>query len=98
VFTIKRQSIDDFGLTPVEEKLPYLYWNIKLHKYGERFIAGGTELVITEASKLLDKTLKPVCDTLRAHGAVFMKKHGVRRFWVIDSSDVVAKFVRKMAL
>jgi hypothetical protein len=77
------------------DALPYLYITVKLHKVGLRFIAGGAEVAVTPASRLLHKILKEILATLRKKDDQHILDTGVRRFFIVNTADEVSSFLHK---
>ena len=84
-----------------QDRLPTLYWLLKLHKgpYKVRFIANSSSCTTTVLSKLLTSCLTAVKKHwIRYYDTVY-KRDGINYFWSIkNSNDVLNKFKSKIFL
>jgi hypothetical protein len=93
---LKRHTLQ---LTPLglegDLGLPYLYWLPKMHKKGQRFIAGSGECSTTTLSKVLADCLLFIQHAVRHSDNNEMCKTGVRKYFTVDSFEEVADFAAR---
>ena len=77
-------------------KWAYLYMMPKLHKRGERFIAGGRVCVTTGASKILTGLLTAVLASLRREDDALIRSKGYKRVLVVDGYEEVALGLKRL--
>jgi hypothetical protein len=83
--------LDLFG----SERLGYLYFIPKLHKPepAQRYIAGMASCTTTPLSRMLTKVLTLILQTIRTKDDATIIETGVRRFFVVNGYDEVARFL-----
>ena len=74
-----------------KKRLPLLYYLPKMHKQGSRFIAASRNVTTTEPSKIVTSILKCVLGVLREKDEMLFRERGVRRFFVVESAEIVAR-------
>jgi hypothetical protein len=89
VVEIVREELVKYNMG-APNKFSYLYWMPKLHKDGQRFIAGGALNITTEPSVLLSKILAAVLLALRAKDEQRIKSGGCKRLFVVDGYEEVS--------
>lgn len=87
---LSRRKLDDG-----KNGLKYLYWMPKIHKRGERYIAGGVNCSTRKVSVVTAKALQLVLNTLRVRDDNILRATGVRRFFVVNGYEEVADFLRR---
>ncbi|MGA9041563.1 MAG: hypothetical protein WB421_13590 [Terriglobales bacterium] len=94
ITTAHQRFLNPFAMAD-SDHFPCLYWLPKFHKnpIGARFIAGAHSCTTTAASRILSALLLKIQKTLMEKDNQFILQSGIRRFFVVNSFEEVAKFL-----
>jgi hypothetical protein len=73
----------------------YLFLLQKMHKIGQRFVAGLSNCSTTRCSKFLSLVLNFVLKTLREKDDASIRETGIRRYFVVPGFEEVAEFLSR---